>query len=99
MRNPPTVSILMPVYNEAKTIEEIIRRVHGVELDGVEKELVIVDDGSKDGTRDYLQQLATSAGQKVYFHAHNMGKGAALRTALTYATGDIIRPRVRPGGV
>jgi glycosyltransferase involved in cell wall biosynthesis len=90
MRNPPTVSILMPVYNEAKTIEEIIRRVHGVELDGVEKELVIVDDGSKDGTRDYLQQLATSAGQKVYFHAHNMGKGAALRTALTYATGDII---------
>ncbi|HYE75310.1 MAG TPA: glycosyltransferase family 2 protein [Blastocatellia bacterium] len=90
MRNPPTVSILMPVYNEAKTIQEIIERVKSVELNGLRKELIIVDDGSKDGTREYLQKLPTSDEQKIYFHAHNMGKGAALRTGLHYTTGDIV---------
>jgi glycosyltransferase involved in cell wall biosynthesis len=90
MRNSPTVTILMPVYNEAKTIQEIIDRVKGVELHGLRKELIIVDDGSKDGTREYLQKLPSNDEQKIYFHAQNMGKGAALRTALHYATGDII---------
>ena len=90
MQNPPKVSILMPVYNEAGTIKEIIARVHSITIPGASKELIIVDDGSKDGTRELLQEMPVTETQKIYFHAHNMGKGAALRTALTYATGDII---------
>ena len=80
----------MPVYNEAHTIHEIIKRVEAVNLGDVRKELIIVDDASKDGTREVLDDLRSDAPHKVYFHAQNMGKGAALRTALTYATGDII---------
>jgi glycosyltransferase involved in cell wall biosynthesis len=86
----PLLSILMPVYNEARTIREIIARVEATRLDGIGKELVIIDDGSTDGTREVLQQLGQTSEHKVYFHAQNMGKGAAVRTALTYATGDII---------
>src|SRR5262249_48045973 len=59
-------------------------------LGAVRKELIIVDDASKDGTREILDDLCKAAPYKVYFHAQNMGKGAGLRTALTYATGDII---------
>lgn len=80
----------MPVYNEAKTIREIISRVEATALGNVEKQLIIVDDGSTDGTRDVLREVALNNVHRVYYHGHNMGKGAALRTALTYATGDII---------
>ncbi len=90
MQYPPLLSILMPVYNEAKTINEIIKRIDAVNLVGVRKELIIVDDASKDGTREILDDLRKLGAHKVYFHAQNMGKGAALRTALTYASGDII---------
>ncbi|MEK7831332.1 MAG: glycosyltransferase family 2 protein [Acidobacteriota bacterium] len=90
MQNPPLLSILMPVYNEAATIHEIISRVEAAKLGDVRKELIIVDDCSKDGTREMLKKLAETSGHKIYFHGHNMGKGAALRTALTYAEGDII---------
>ncbi|MGE0131039.1 MAG: glycosyltransferase family 2 protein [Blastocatellales bacterium] len=90
MQNPPLLSILMPVYNEASTIHEIIKRVEAADLGAVSKELIIVDDASKDGTREILDDLRKDAGCRVYFHAQNMGKGAALRTALTYASGDII---------
>lgn len=86
----PLLSILMPVYNETGTIHEIIKRVETVDLGNVRKELIIVDDFSTDGTRDVLTELAKQHSYKVYFHAQNMGKGAALRTALTYASGDII---------
>ena len=80
----------MPVYNEANTIHEIIKRIEAVDLGDVRKELIIVDDASKDGTRETLDELRKNGSHKVYFHAQNMGKGAALRTALTYAKGDII---------
>src|SRR5215475_11731722 len=90
MQNSPLLSILMPVYNEASTIHEIIKRVEAVNLSGLRKELIIVDDASKDGTRELLDELRKTGSHKVYFHAQNMGKGAALRTALTYASGDII---------
>jgi glycosyltransferase involved in cell wall biosynthesis len=90
MQNSPLLSILMPVYNEANTIHEIIKRVETVDLGDVQKELIIVDDASKDGTREILDDLRKVTPHKIYFHAQNMGKGAALRTALTYAMGDII---------
>src|SRR5215467_12192279 len=90
MQSPPLLSILMPVYNEANTIHEIIKRIDAVDLGDVRKELIIVDDASKDGTREVLDDLRRVESRKVYFHAQNMGKGAALRTALTYASGDII---------
>ena len=90
MQNPPLLSILMPVYNEAATLHEIIAKVEAVHLGDVRKELIIVDDGSKDGTRDVLKSLAETSKHKIYFHGQNMGKGAALRTALHYAESDII---------
>jgi glycosyltransferase involved in cell wall biosynthesis len=90
MQNPPLLSILMPVYNEAKTIHEIIKKVEEADIGDVRKELIIVDDGSKDGTRDLLRELSQNSRYKIYFHGQNMGKGAALRTALHYATGDIV---------
>src|SRR4030095_2856113 len=90
MQNPPLLSILMPVYNEANTILELLKRVEAGDVGGVRREVIIVDDASKDGTREILDDLRKDASHKIYFHAQNMGKGAALRTALTYASGDII---------
>ena len=78
----------MPVYNEKNTIHEIIARVLKVDT-GLEKELVIVDDFSTDGTRDILEQLDNPR-IKVFFHPKNMGKGAALRTGFSQAQGDIV---------
>ncbi len=88
------LSIIMPVYNEMTTIAEIIHRV-GEALVGLSKELVIVDDGSTDGTREYLQSLAEGETRdgltvKVIIHETNQGKGAAIRTAIAHVTGDII---------
>ncbi len=85
------LSILMPSYNEARTIQEILEQVDAADAAGLEKELIIVDDGSTDGTREVLERLdGLKTPVRVLFHAQNMGKGAALRTALTYATGDVI---------
>ncbi len=80
------LSILIPVYNERATIIEIIKRVQAVPF---EKEIIAVDDGSTDGTRELLPQLEKD-GIIVLRHDKNQGKGAAIRTALTRATGDII---------
>jgi glycosyltransferase involved in cell wall biosynthesis len=90
MQSPILLSILMPVYNEARTVKNILERVEEVDLGDVRKELIIVDDCSSDGTREILKDLSQYSEHKIYFHGQNMGKGAALRTALTYATGDII---------
>lgn len=84
---PRTLSILIPVYNEKATVLELVRRVEAVPLP-VAKQIVIVDDGSTDGTRELLQGLGSRA--VVVLHERNRGKGAALRTALARATGDIV---------
>jgi glycosyltransferase involved in cell wall biosynthesis len=81
------LSIVMPVYNEAETIEEIVTRVQAVPL---EQELILVDDCSTDGTRAKLLTLDAGSGVKVIYHDRNRGKGAALRTGFAVATGDFI---------
>ena len=83
------LSIVIPCYNEIKTIETIVQQVLAVDLP-VERELVIVDDYSLDGTRDYLQTLEHQDEIKVVYHEVNKGKGAALRTGFAHASGDII---------
>ncbi|MGD0003888.1 MAG: glycosyltransferase family 2 protein [Anaerolineaceae bacterium] len=81
------ISVVMPVYNEAATIREIVKRVKGVKL---ADEIVIVDDGSWDGTREILAELDGKDGTRVILHEANMGKGAAVRTGIQNAEGDVV---------
>ena len=81
------LSIIIPVYNERETIREVIRRVEAV---GQEKEIVLIDDGSTDGTGDLLKEYEGRDGFQVLYHSRNRGKGAALRTGFEKATGEII---------
>jgi glycosyltransferase involved in cell wall biosynthesis len=84
----PLLSVLMPVYNEAGTVEEAIRTV--LEADGLSsRELIVVDDGSTDGTRELLRSRDWPDGTRVLFHDRNQGKGAAVRTALAKARGEV----------
>ena len=80
------LSIVMPVYNEAASIREILKRVQALPHP---KEIIIVDDGSLDGTREILPTLAGGE-VRVFFHATNHGKGAALRTGFAHARGDVV---------
>lgn len=84
----PSLTILMPVFNERTTIEAAIADALGAELPVDERQLVIVDDGSLDGTRELLRGLELPANVVVVEHERNLGKGAALRTGLEHATGD-----------
>jgi glycosyltransferase involved in cell wall biosynthesis len=86
------LSVIVPVYNEADTIQEIISRVLAVELDGVEKEVIIVDDGSSDSTRAAIDASAWRLDPRVQVHenAINLGKGAAIRHGLKWAGGEAI---------
>lgn len=82
----------MPVCNERHFVEELLRRVIAVELPGnLDREIIVVDDGSTDGTSDVLKHLAAAHPEviRVYSHEKNQGKGAAIRTAVTQATGDV----------
>ncbi len=85
------LTILLPAYNEVQTIRQILGQVDAADAAGLEKELIVVDDGSTDGTRAILESLdGLSTPVHVLFHPRNMGKGAALRTGLGHATGDVI---------
>jgi len=83
------LSIIIPTYNEEKTIVEVIRQVKSVDISPVKKEIIIVDDGSTDKTRQILNLLPDKR-MKVVFHEKNKGKGSAIRTGIDIATGDII---------
>jgi glycosyltransferase involved in cell wall biosynthesis len=88
------LSVVVPVYNEIATIAEVIRRVRAAPVQ-VPMELIFVDDCSKDGTREWLQNLTSSEAAasgvvKVFLHERNFGKGAAIRTAITHATGTMV---------
>lgn len=81
-----TLSIVIPTYNERETIEEVIRQVKSAPID-LAKEIVVVDDGSTDGTRDILQKIPDI---KYIFHDANQGKGGAIKTGFRAATGDAV---------
>lgn len=84
------LSIIIPVYNEHKTIEDLVNKVLGVDLGNIKKEIIIVDDGSKDKTTDVLKSKIEPIVSKVIYKQKNEGKGAALRTGFENATGDYV---------
>ena len=84
------LSVIIPVFNEKNTVEEIISRVERVQLEGIElKEIIIVDDGSTDGTRDVLNQYKEKGGIIIFLQSNNKGKGAAVRKGFELASGDL----------
>lgn len=83
------LSIIVPVYNERNTIQEVLRRVRAVDIGEIAREIIVVDDGSTDGTPDILK-LEEDSTTRVLFHESNQGKGAAIRTALPHVTGDYV---------
>jgi glycosyltransferase involved in cell wall biosynthesis len=83
----PVLSVVVPVYNERQTVEALIARVEAVAID---KEIILVDDGSTDGTREILARYADRPGFRVVLQPRNMGKGAALAEGFRHATGAIV---------
>lgn len=81
------LSVVIPVYNEVDNIREILKRVRET---GAASEIIVVDDGSQDGSRDILAEENGKGGTTVLLHPHNQGKGAAVRTGFAAATGDVI---------
>ena len=81
------LSVIIPVYNEVESIKTIVKRVQDTKL---VHEIILVDDGSKDGTRDILKTLEGKKGLHVILHEKNQGKGAAVRTGMAAAKGDIL---------
>ena len=86
---PPELrlSVVVPVYNEKETVREIVRRVRAVPIP---KEIILVDDGSSDGTRDVLAEMEDQEDLLIVYHQRNRGKGAALRTGFACTTGDVV---------
>jgi len=82
-----SISVIIPVFNEAQTICEILARVQATRIPD---EIVIIDDGSTDGTRSLLAGLEGKSGVRVILHPKNLGKGAAVRTGIQNATGDVV---------
>lgn len=82
------ITILIPVFNEIKTINEILEKVENISFCDLEKEIILIDDFSTDGTREILENLKDK--YKVFFHDKNYGKGAALRTGFEHVSGDIV---------
>ena len=84
---PEFVSVIVPVYNEAAHLDELLK---AISASPVQKEIIVVDDGSTDGTREKLLALPAIEGLTIVFHERNCGKGAAIRTALQYARGEYV---------
>ena len=87
------VSIIIPVFNERESIEQLIERTLAMEIPFTTKQTIVVEDGSTDGTREWLEQrfpdgIAAAAGVQLIKQPRNLGKGASIRTALDYVTGD-----------
>ncbi len=86
----PKLTIVMPIYNEVESLDEILRQIAAVDV-GMQKELILVDDCSTDGTREILKRIENQAepSTKIFYHDINKGKGATLRTGFQHITGDI----------
>ena len=82
------ISIIIPIYNEKETLLKILKKVEGADTLGLEKEIILVDDGSTDGTLDILKTLEN--GYQIIYHVKNLGKGAAIKNGFRAATGDFI---------
>ncbi len=83
----PMLSVVIPVFNERATLHELLRRVR---MSPVDKEIILVDDGSTDGTREVLEELRGEPGIEVLLHPENRGKGAAVRTGFARARGHVV---------
>jgi glycosyltransferase involved in cell wall biosynthesis len=81
------LSVVIPVYNEETTLRDILQRVRDTPFD---KEIILVDDCSLDGTRAILKDLEKDDDLKIFYHEVNQGKGAALRTGFQHASGDVV---------
>lgn len=83
------LSIIIPVYNEKETLPLLFEKVKGVDLGSIKKEIILVDDFSSDGTKEWITRLKDKSVKKV-FHDENLGKGAAVRDGIKISTGDVI---------
>jgi glycosyltransferase involved in cell wall biosynthesis len=84
------LSIIIPAYNEEGTVEELLKKVSDVQIKGYEKEIIVIDDGSEDKTRDILDGLKNKLGFTFLKHPKNIGKGGAIKTGLKKVTGDFV---------
>jgi glycosyltransferase involved in cell wall biosynthesis len=84
------LSILIPVFNEESTLRQILAQVRAADVPGIEKEVIIVDDGSTDASPSILATEAQAGDLRLLRHEHNRGKGAAIRTAMAQASGDLV---------
>ena len=88
-KKKPTLSIIVPVYNEENTVLPLLKKVQTVRLMGLKKQIIVVNDGSADGTAALLKRVK-GPGITIYHHEVNRGKGAAIRTAIPHTTGDYV---------
>ncbi len=86
----PKLTIIIPAYNEASTIREVLRRVADAPIDAMDREIIVVDDASTDGTRDILQEVQKDLPLSLFLQRKNQGKGAAVRRGVENSSGDIV---------
>ena len=84
------ITVLVPIFNEVNTLKIILKKIEEADFCGLEKEIILIDDFSTDGTREILEELKNENKYKIFYHEKNQGKGAALRTGLKHVTGDIV---------